>query len=72
MSIFSIHTAESAPEAARPILGLAARKFGFVPNLLERAGYDADFVREVARVMEYAEDDDVYRGDRLVAHPEAA
>ena len=34
MSIFSIHTAESAPEASRPILNSAARKFGFVPNLL--------------------------------------
>ncbi len=34
MSIFSIHTAETAPEAARPILDGAARKFGFVPNLL--------------------------------------
>ncbi len=34
MSIFSIHTAESAPEASAPILDSAARKFGFVPNLL--------------------------------------
>ena len=35
--------------------------------LLERAGYDAEFVREVARVMEYAEAYDLYRDDRLVA-----
>ena len=34
MSVFSIHTAETAPEASRPILNSAARKFGFVPNLL--------------------------------------
>ena len=34
MSIFSIHTAETAPEASGPILDSAARKFGFVPNLL--------------------------------------
>ncbi len=38
MSIFSIHTAESAPEAARPILGSAARKFGFVPNKTAGSG----------------------------------
>ncbi len=34
MSIFSIHTAETAPEASRAILDGAKRKFGFVPNLL--------------------------------------
>ena len=34
MSIFPIHTPESAPEAARPILEGAARAYGFVPNLL--------------------------------------
>ncbi len=34
MSIFSIHTPETAPEAARPILDGAKRRFGFVPNLL--------------------------------------
>ncbi len=34
MSIFSIHTPETAPEKARPILDGAKRKFGFVPNLL--------------------------------------
>ena len=34
MSIFSIHTPETAPQAARPILDGAKRKFGFVPNLL--------------------------------------
>lgn len=40
--------------------------------LLERAGYDDDFVRDVARIMEYAEAYELYRGDRLVAHPDAA
>ena len=34
MSIFPIHTAQTAPEAARPILDGAKRKYGFVPNLL--------------------------------------
>ena len=34
MSIFSIHTKETAPEASRPILDGAGRSFGFVPNLL--------------------------------------
>ena len=34
MSIFPIHTPDTAPEAARPILEGARRKFGFVPNLL--------------------------------------
>lgn len=40
--------------------------------LLERAGYDDDFLREIARVMEYAEAYDLYRGDRLVARLGAA
>jgi uncharacterized peroxidase-related enzyme len=31
---FELHDAETAPEASRPILGEAARKYGFVPNLL--------------------------------------
>ena len=35
--------------------------------LLERAGYDAVFVRDVARIMEYAEAYELYRDDRLVA-----
>ena len=34
MNLFSIHTPETAPEKARPILDGAKRKFGFVPNLL--------------------------------------
>ena len=34
MSIFSIHTPETAPQASRAILDGAKRKFGFVPNLL--------------------------------------
>ncbi len=34
MSIFSIHTPESAPEASRAILDGARRGYGFVPNLL--------------------------------------
>ena len=32
-------------------------------HLLRRAGYDDDFVREVARVMEYEAAYDLYRGD---------
>lgn len=34
MSIFSIHTSETAPEASQPILEDAANKIGFLPNLL--------------------------------------
>ncbi len=34
--------------------------------LLERAGYDPEFVREVARIMEYEAAYDLYRDDRLV------
>ena len=36
-------------------------------HLLRRAGYDDDFVREVARVMEYEAAYDLYRGDLEVA-----
>lgn len=34
MSIFTIHTTETAPEASRPILEGAAKAYGFLPNLL--------------------------------------
>ena len=34
MSELPIHTVESAPEAARPLLESARGKFGFLPNLL--------------------------------------
>lgn len=34
MSIFTVHTTETAPEAARPYLEGAAKSYGFVPNLL--------------------------------------
>ncbi len=34
MSIFPIHTPETAPEAARPTLDQAKARFGFVPNIL--------------------------------------
>ena len=37
--------------------------------LLERAGYAPEFVRDVARIMEYAGAYDLYRDDRLVAPP---
>lgn len=40
--------------------------------LLERAGYDDDFVAEVARIMEYAEAYRLYRDDRLVVGTHAA
>ncbi len=40
--------------------------------LLERAGYDEVFLRDVARVMEYEKAYDLYRGDREFAPPEAA
>ena len=40
--------------------------------LLERAGYDAEFVRDVARVMEYEAAFDLYRGDRHVVAQDAA
>lgn len=34
MSIFTIHTNETAPEAAKPILEGVAKNYGFVPNLM--------------------------------------
>ncbi len=34
--------------------------------LLERAGYGTDFVRDIARVMEYAAAYDLYSNDREV------
>ena len=34
MSAFVIHTVDSAPEEARPLLEGAQKKFGFLPNLL--------------------------------------
>ena len=37
--------------------------------LLERAGFDAGFVAEVARIMEYAAAYALYRDDRVVAGP---
>ena len=40
--------------------------------LLERAGYDAEFVRDVARVMEYEAAFDLYRSDRHVVVQDAA
>ena len=40
--------------------------------LLERAGYDAEFVRDVARVMEYEAAFDLYRSDRHVVAQDAA
>ncbi len=35
--------------------------------LLERAGYDPDFIRDVARVMEYEAAYDLYKDDREIA-----
>ncbi len=40
--------------------------------LLERAGYDAGFVRDGARVMEYEAAFDLYRSDRHVVAQNAA
>ena len=37
--------------------------------LLERHGYDAHFVNEVARIMEYQQQWDLMRADRLVVGP---
>ncbi len=34
MPQFTLHSAETAPEAARPILDNVQRGFGFVPNLI--------------------------------------
>jgi transcriptional regulator GlxA family with amidase domain len=41
-------------------------------HLLRRAGYDEDFVSEVARVMEYSRAYDLYREDVERAEPAAA
>ncbi len=41
-------------------------------HLLERAGYDAEFVRDVARVMEYEAAFDLYRNDRHIVAQDAA
>ncbi len=37
--------------------------------LLERAGYDHEFITDVARIMEYAAAYDLYREDRLIVAP---
>ncbi len=34
MTQFSLHSAETAPEAARPILNEAQQNYGFIPNLM--------------------------------------
>ncbi|NES00930.1 MAG: carboxymuconolactone decarboxylase family protein [Symploca sp. SIO1B1] len=34
MTTFTTHTIESAPEASKPILKAAKKKFGFIPNLM--------------------------------------
>ena len=39
--------------------------------LLERAGYDDQFITDVARVMEYADAYELYRQDRLIVRPDA-
>lgn len=36
-------------------------------HLLRRAGYDDDFVADIARIMEYSAAYDLYRDDRLIA-----
>ena len=41
-------------------------------RLLERAGYDAEFVRDVARVMEYEAAFDLYHSDRHIVAQNAA
>ncbi len=33
MTIFPVHSSETAPEGSKPILAAAQKKFGFVPNL---------------------------------------
>ncbi len=33
MTTFHVHSSETAPEASKPILAAAQKKFGFVPNL---------------------------------------
>jgi transcriptional regulator GlxA family with amidase domain len=54
-------------DAGRMITGggiTSGMELGFY--LLERAGYDEGFLREVARIMEYADAYALYRHDRLV------
>jgi transcriptional regulator GlxA family with amidase domain len=54
-------------DAGRMITGggiASGMELGFY--LLERAGYDDGFIREVARIMEYADAYALYRNDRLV------
>ncbi len=34
MTTFPVHSSETAPEASKPILAAAQKKFGFVPNLI--------------------------------------
>ena len=36
MSLFALHTAQTAPEASRPLLSVAQAKMGFLPNLLAK------------------------------------
>lgn len=55
MSIFSIHTTQSAPEAARPILEDARKSYGFLPNLLgglAEAPAALEAYRALARLVE--------------------
>lgn len=55
-------------DAGRIITGggiASGMEMGFY--LLERAGYDETFVRDVARIMEYAKAYELYRSDRQVA-----
>jgi transcriptional regulator GlxA family with amidase domain len=54
-------------DAGRMITGggiASGMELGFY--LLERTGYDDGFIREVARIMEYADAYALYRNDRLV------
>ena len=34
MTIFPVHSSETAPEASKPILAATQKQFGFVPNLI--------------------------------------
>ncbi len=34
MTTFPVHSSETAPEASKPVLAAAQKKFGFVPNLI--------------------------------------
>lgn len=55
-------------DAGRIITGggiASGMEIGFY--LLERAGYDEAFVRDVARIMEYAKAYELYRSDRFIA-----